>query len=109
MPREEWRVRLDLAATQIDAVQVALLAAGEIAVTMPAQPGQSAALMRLPEHQPCFTAAQTAARDALLTRLTSDPWNPPPLAELEALAGRDVLAALVENGTLVRLADDIVL
>jgi selenocysteine-specific elongation factor len=109
MSREEWRARLDLAPAQVEAVLAALIATGEIAQATTAQSGNSATLVRLPDHAPRFTPAQATARDALLARLETDPWNPPPFAEMEQQAGRDVIAALVESGTLVRLGDDILL
>jgi selenocysteine-specific elongation factor len=109
MPREEWRARLDLAPAQTEAVLAALIAAGEIAQVTSAQPSVTTMFVRLPDHAPHFTPTQTAARAALLARLEADPWNPPPFAEMEQLAGRDVIAALVESGALVRLSDDILL
>lgn len=109
MPREEWRARLDLAPTQTEAVLTALRDAGEIAQVAAIQPGTTNMLVRLPDHVPQYTPAHIAVRDALLARLEADPWNPPPFAEMEHLAGREVIAALVESGMLVRLSDDILL
>jgi selenocysteine-specific elongation factor len=109
MPREEWRAHLDLAPTQSDAALNWLTAAGDLAMATAAPPGPAATLVRLADHVPAFMPAQAAARDALLARLAADPWNPPPLAEMEAQTGRAVISALVESGALVRLSDDILL
>ncbi len=109
MPREEWRTRLDLAPAQVEAALAWLAATGDLAATPVAAQGQAATLVRLADHVPAFTPTQAVARAALLATLAADPWNPPPLGEMEAQAGREVIAALVESGAVVRLSDDILL
>ena len=47
--------------------------------------------------------------EACLARFRQDPWHPPNLREAEALLGRELLQALLEEGVLVRLSEEVVL
>ena len=109
MPREEWRTRLEVSPRQIEAVQTRLIAEDALREFAISQSARRVNVVKLPTHNPTFTPAQSAACAALLARLQGDPLNPPALDELAVLAERDLIAALVEQATLVRLSDDIVL
>jgi selenocysteine-specific elongation factor len=60
------------------------------------------------EHVVGFTPEQQGQVDALLARFRSAGYTAPSVAECTAAVGEDVLSALVEGGTLVRLSDDVV-
>ena len=123
MPREEWRSRLGLPPREVNDIVAALVAAGDLAEVASggtsastaalaprasAASGGRGALLRLPEHAPRFTAEQERAVAALLERFARDPFAPPDRAEAEAAVGAEVLAALVERGTLVKLSEAVV-
>jgi len=101
MPREEMKSRLNLEArTYGDALQRASVEGVAEATE---------AVVRLPGWRPRFTAEQERRVQALLARFAQSPYSPPGIAEAEAEVGADVLAALVEQGRLVRLSDAVLL
>lgn len=91
MPREELRSRLKLPAEALEA----LLAAG-IAITQ-------GAFVRAAEHTPMPTPAQQRDIRMLLDGCARAPYSPP-MPELDL----EVLAFLLEQGQLVRVAADVV-
>jgi selenocysteine-specific elongation factor len=99
LPKEEWRGRLGLSPRQANEVLAALVASGDLAEAA------SASAVRLPAHAPRFTAEQQSQVDALLRQFHENPFSPPGRAEIEAAVGPEVIAALVEQGTLVRISD----
>jgi selenocysteine-specific elongation factor len=98
--REEWRSRLGLAPRLAHEAQAALVAQGALAEA-------GGALLRLPDFTPAFTPAQQAAVDQLLAQFRAQPFTPPSRQEAEALVGPDVLAALLDQGTLVKLSESV--
>jgi selenocysteine-specific elongation factor len=98
--REEWRSRLGLAPRPAHEVLVALIAQGELAEA-------GGALLRRPHFAPTFTPAQQAAIDQLLARFRAQPFMPPSRQEAEALVGPEVLNALVDQGVLVKLSENV--
>ncbi len=101
MPREELKSRLNLEARLYG--EVLQRAAGEGLVET------SEATVRLPGFRPRFTPEEQRRVDSLLAAFTRNPYTPPSVAEAEAEVGPDVLAALVEQGRLVRLSDSVLL
>src|SRR5579883_60977 len=99
LPKEEWRGRLGLAPRQANEVLAALVAAGDLAEAA------SATAVRLPGHTVRFTPDQQRAVDALLRQLQENPFSPPGRAEIEAAIGAEVTAALIDQGTLVKVSD----
>jgi selenocysteine-specific elongation factor len=99
LPKEEWRARLGLAPRQANEVLAALVAAGDLAEAA------SASAVRLPAHTPRFTPDQQSKVDALLRQLRESPFSPPGRAEMEAAVGPEVVAALIEQDTLVKISD----
>ena len=95
LSKEEWRSRLNLS-PKVAADVLALLCAEE-------RLESNGSIIRLPGFVPRFTAAQQQQVDALLRRFRANPWTPPGVAEAEALVGAEALAALVEQGQVVRL------
>mgnify|MGYP005836725341 FL=1 len=101
MPREELKSRLDLEPrVYVDALQRAA-AEGVIQA--------SEGLVRLAGYEPRFTDDQRRQIDSLLARFARNPYSPPSTTEAEAEVGADVLAALIEQGRLVRLSDTVLL
>jgi selenocysteine-specific elongation factor len=110
MPREELKSRLAQASTARKSPPLAprafnaLLAHAVEAGLIASQ----AALVRLPEHVVTFTTAQQARVDALLADFRRDPYNTPLPKDCAARVGEDVLAALVDLGSLVQVSPDVV-
>jgi selenocysteine-specific elongation factor len=99
LPKEEWRARLGLAPRQANETLAALVASGDLAEAA------SASAVRLPTHAPRFTPEQQRKVDALLRQFHENPFSPPGRAELDTAVGPEVTAALVEQGTLVKISD----
>jgi selenocysteine-specific elongation factor len=98
MPREEARSRLGLAPRAFDEVVAALARQGEIV--------EEADTVRLPHHQIRFTPEQQARIDRYLAALRAQPYSPPSPGEFELEP--ELVAALVETGTIVRVDEGIV-
>lgn len=62
---------------------------------------------RLADHAPAWTPDQRARAEALLAQFRAQPFTPPKYAEAVAQAGEDVVEALIEEGTLVRVSDEV--
>ncbi len=101
LPKEEWRARLGLAPRQANEVLAALVAAGDLAEAA------AASAVRLPAHAPRFSPDQQHSVDALLSQLHANPFSPPGRAEMETAVGPEVIAALIDQGTLVKISDAI--
>ena len=71
-------------------------------------PHRSGSLLRLPSFTPQFTSAQQKQVQQLLQRFQQSPYTPPIRAEAEVIAGEEVVAALIEQGRLIKLGDSIV-
>ncbi len=99
MSREELKSKLGFSPKLFNPV-VELAAASGILV-------ESAALVRLPDFAVTFSAAQQRMVDGWLARFRSAPYAPPSVKETEAALGADVLMALVEQGQLVKLSDEV--
>jgi selenocysteine-specific elongation factor len=106
MPREEWRSRLGLGARELDAVVVALAAEGAL---LEIASGGHGAYLKLTTHEPRLSPEQEHMVAEMLARFERDPFTPPTHPEVEAALGAEVSAALVEQGTLVKLGDTILL
>ncbi len=99
MPREELKSKLRLSPKMFNDM-VALAAAGGLLV-------ESAAFVRAPDFAVTFTPDQQRSVDVLLARFRSAPYAPPSVKESEAAVGADVLSALLEQGKLVKLSDEV--
>jgi selenocysteine-specific elongation factor len=64
--------------------------------------------LRLPTHEATFTPQQRQTVDYLLYTFRQEPYTTPSVAQCEAQVGGEVLSALVEQGQLVRLSDDVI-
>ncbi|MGQ9681855.1 MAG: selenocysteine-specific translation elongation factor [Anaerolineae bacterium] len=101
MPREELKSRLNLDARVFGDVLLRAAAEGRIRA--------SDATVRLADFALCFTPEQEQRIGLLLAHFARDPYAPPSAAEAEAMVGAEVLAALIEQGQLVRLSDTVLL
>jgi selenocysteine-specific elongation factor len=68
-----------------------------------------AGLIRLASHQASFTTKQQQAVDYLLYTFRQDPYSTPSVTQAEEQLGGEVLSALVEQGRLVKLNEDVIL
>jgi len=101
MPREEARSRLGWPAPIFEAVLQAALREGQIEEIGP--------LIRRPGFTIRLTEAQRQQVETWLTGLRRDPWHPPTWKEAEAALGRELLQALLDEGRLIRLGEELVM
>jgi selenocysteine-specific elongation factor len=105
MPREEWRSRLRLSPREATEALARLAEAGAL---VEAHSGRGAFIAE-PGHTPRLTAEQQRAAYAMLARFRAEPFAPPTRPEVDEALGAEVTALLIEQGTLVRLNDTILL
>ncbi len=67
-----------------------------------------AGLIRLASHQATFSPQQQQAVDYLLYSFRQEPYSTPSVAQAEEQVGSEVLGALVEQGQLVKLNEDVI-
>lgn len=99
MPREELKSRLGLSPKAFNDVAALAVTSGVLV--------ESAALVHAPGFAVTFAAGQQRAIDSLLARFRSAPYATPSVKEAEAAVGADVLAALLDQGQLVKLSDEV--
>jgi len=110
LSKEEWRTRLNLPPKMAPEIFLALQEEGQLAEANSAT-GTTGGYIRLPDFVPTFTAAQQQQVERLLQKFRESPYTPPGRADAEAIVGPEVLAALIEQGRLVKLGSsmDVVL
>jgi selenocysteine-specific elongation factor len=64
-------------------------------------------LIRLPEFTPHFTAQQQQQVALLMRNFRENPYSGPGRTEAEAIVSAEILAALIEQGQLVKLGDGV--
>jgi selenocysteine-specific elongation factor len=102
LSKEEWRTRLNLPPKMAAEIFLALQKEGLLAEAISAT-GTAGGFIRLPGFVPTFTAAQQQQVEQLLQQFREHPYTPPGRTESEAIVGAEVLAALIEQGRLVKL------
>lgn len=105
LSKEVWRTRLGLSSRMAADVFVVLQEEGvlvEVPVAARAL-GATGGLIRLPDFTPAFTADQRQQVERLLRTFRANPYTPPNRGEIEEAVGSEVLSALLEQGTLVKL------
>ncbi|GAC1350664.1 MAG: selenocysteine-specific translation elongation factor [Ktedonobacteraceae bacterium] len=102
LSKEEWRMRLSLPPKMAAEVFAALQAEGVVAEVTTV-----GGLIRLPNFVPGFSKVQQQQVEQLLQRFRESPYTPPGRAEAEAVVGAEVLAALIEQGQVVKLGDGV--
>jgi selenocysteine-specific elongation factor len=104
MSREEFKSRLGrtvrgLGGRAFNAIVSRAVAEGQLA--------ERQTLVHLPAHTVVFTPAQQKQVDDLLALFRHRPYVTPSVSDCEAKLGPDLLAALVEQGYLVKVSDDV--
>ncbi len=102
LSKEEWRTRLHLPPKMSSEIFLALQEEGQLAEATSAT-GTSGGFIRLPSFVPAFNASQQQQVERLMRLFRESPYTPPGRAESEAIVGAEVLAALIEQGKLVKL------
>jgi hypothetical protein len=65
------------------------------------------AIVRLSQHEVKFSSAEQRKVDALLTGFRRNPYTTPSVAECEAQVGAELLNALIEQGRLFKVNEDV--
>jgi selenocysteine-specific elongation factor len=104
LSKEEWRSRLGLPPRMATEALAALQAEGLVLEALGVT-GGAGGYIRLPDFQPTFTAAQQQLVERLLQQFRERPFQPPGRSEAEAQVGSEVLGALIERGTLVKVGN----
>jgi selenocysteine-specific elongation factor len=99
MPREEISSRLHLEGPLSNVAIERALAEGRIEL--------EAGTLRLPTHRVDFTPEQQRKIDKVLTAFRRDPYMPPSTGDVEAELGSDVLFALLQQGVLEQVSEDV--
>lgn len=100
MPREELKSRLKLSARLSNALLRSLRSSGQITEIGP--------LVLRAGHDIRFNPQQQALVDRLLAQFKAQPYSPPSVKDSQALAGDDVYTALLDLGSLVQVAPEVV-
>lgn len=101
LSKEEWRTRLKLSPKMATDVFATLQAEGKLTEAT------TGGFIRLPEFTPQLTAQQQQQVAVLLRKFRDNPSSGPGRAEAEAIVGAEILAALIEQGQLVKLGDGV--
>lgn len=115
LSREEWRTRLRISARLAQDLLSVLQYEQRIQLVDPGivdglegrSAGRSGALICLPSFRPSFTPEQEQQVARLLRLFLARPYTPPLRSEAEAIVGEEVLHALVDQGRLVKCADEV--
>jgi len=99
MPREELKSRLGLPAAAFNEAIARAMNQSVLAATD--------ATLAMADHRVAFSAEQQRSVVELMRMFQRDSSSPPSPAECEALVGPDVLAALIEQGKLVKVSDTV--
>ncbi len=106
MPREEVKSRLARHIPNLSPRLFNEIVARAVADGWLAEAGNA---LRLASHQASFTPKQQQEVDDLLSTFRQNPYSTPSVAQCEAQVGPDVLNALLEQGVLVKLNEDVIL
>jgi len=99
MSREELKSRLHLPSRAFNDTATRAVAQGVLRETE--------TTVCLADHRVTFSAEQEPRIAELLRAFQQHPYSPPSLTESKALIGEDVLAALIEQGNLVKVSDSV--
>lgn len=100
LPREELKSRLKVPPRLLNALVRKLVAAQELE--------ESGVLVYRRGHTIVFTPQQERSVQGLLSRFAASPYAPPSIKEIQAEVGEDVYLALIEQGVLVPVSDEVV-
>ncbi len=100
MPREELKSRLRLDPRLFNEVVAQAGRAGRVV--------EAETFVHLPGHAVKFTQSQQAQVEQLLRTFRQNRFTPPSVAEAEAQVGAEVFNALLEQGQLTKVSEDVV-
>lgn len=124
LSKEEWRSRLHLSSRMINEVFTLLHAEGRLEAVPEVEPtglpglagskisgtqksSTSAGLIRLPNFSPRFTEVQQQQVAHVLDAFKQRPYTPPDRPEAETMTSQEIVAALLEQGRLIKVSNDI--
>jgi selenocysteine-specific elongation factor len=99
MPREELKSQLRLSTKLLNEVASKAVDEGKLV--------DEEATLRLPEHRVKFSADQERQVRKLLTAFRKNPYTTPSVADSEAIVEAEVLNALIQQGRLVQVSEDV--
>lgn len=114
LSKEEWRARLGLSSKIAAEVFAILQEEGKLQAVSDTENRyaresmQRGGLIRVPGFVPVFTEDQQKQVEQLLQLFYAHPYTPPDRAEAEAIAGTEIVGALIEQGRLVKTGSGIV-
>ena len=68
---------------------------------------EEGAALKLPGHEVRFTPEEEEAVERLLSKFSQEPYTTPSVADCKALLGEELLNALLEQGRLVQVSDNV--
>jgi len=107
LSKEEWRSRLNLSPKLANEVFTTLQAEGLLEIVTEAGVGSRGGLVRLPDFTPHFTDVQQRQAEQVLQVFAANPYTSPSRREAETMASAEVITALIEQGRLIKLGDDV--
>ena len=99
IPREELKSRLRLGARLFNEMMKQASREGRVR--------QTQTIAHLPDHRVVFSSDQQRRIDALMATFKEQPHTPPSVNQAEKVVGQETLAALVEQGRLIKLTDSV--
>jgi selenocysteine-specific elongation factor len=105
MPREEVKSRLG---RHVPALTPRLFNEILLKATEEGWLAEAGGAVQLASHQVAFAPRQQQAVDYLLYTFRQDPYTTPSVAQCEEQLGSEVLNALVEQGRLIKLSEDVI-
>jgi selenocysteine-specific elongation factor len=109
MPREEVKSRLARNIALLTPKLLNEIVSRAMAEGWLAEAGLGTDRLRLADHEPAFSPRQQQAVDYLLYTFSQAPYTTPSVAQSEEQVGSEVLGALIEQGKLIRLNEDVIL
>jgi selenocysteine-specific elongation factor len=99
MPREELKSQLRLSTKLLNEVASRAMSEGRLV--------DEEATLRLSEYRVRFNADQERQVQELLAAFRKNPYTTPSVADSEAIVGTEVLGALIQQGKLVQVSEDV--
>jgi selenocysteine-specific elongation factor len=109
MPREEVKSRLARNIALLTPKLLNEIVSRAMAEGWLAEAGLGTDRLRLADHEPAFSPRQQQAVDYLLYTFSQAPYTTPSVAQSEEQVASEVLGALIEQGKLIRLNEDVIL
>jgi selenocysteine-specific elongation factor len=101
MPREEMKSRLGLDTKTFNVIMEQAVQENIVAAT--------GSVLHAPDFAIVFKPEQQKAIEVLIGKFRAAPWNTPLPKDAEQIVGIDVLAALIDQGRLIKLSEEVLL